>query len=477
MKPIFRSHLGFRQKGDFGQCDVCYKLRSKIRKAETKALKNAATKAYTRHLLSQWLDRAFYWSQRALSRQWFTQAWQWGRKLEQSILGNSVLCIIQDGMDQSKLRVPRCGYNAVSKGMTKLYRPALHLIGTFAHGHKLRLSVTDEDLKKNSETSVECLALALSQVIESHGKLPLTFHLQQDNCFREGKNKYMVGWCLMLVILGAVRFSSLGFLRTSHSHEDIDQAFGQVARLLMGKVISSADELVAILNDAVTSESRIRGSSAEASKLDEVANWKDFTQQLGLSFKGLRRVHYFRFLRRKDLGSDVLDNVLELEEYGRRWVPHEDDIFLTTKRWLADKQVVRALVVVPASLAAEIRKGYQDPQGVTIRKTIVHKMRQNLEKLVPSLRSTGELTRQGSDYLLNWCKGKLYRYPRPQSYPILSYRFTADFDQPHVPGQWARPNRVKHFDLALEAEDLGHEQSSDSSGTDDACLDLPEGFG
>ena len=324
---------------------------------------------------------------------------------------------------------------------------------------------------------MECLSLALSEVLQSHGKLPLSFHLQQDNCYREGKNNYMIAWCLMLVILGIVRFSSLGFLRTSRSHEDIDQAFGQVARLLMGKVISSADELVAILNDGVTSESRIRGSSAEASKLDEVANWKDFTQQLGLSFKGLRRVHYFRFLRRKDLGSDVLDNVLELEEYGRRWAPHEDDIFMITKRWLADQQIARALVVVPASLATEIRAGYQDPRGVASRKNIVPKMRQNLEKLIPSLRSTGELTRQGSDYLLNWCRGNLHRYPRPQSYPILSYRFAPAFDQPHVPGQWAHPSRVKHFDFALEAEDVGNEQSSDSSGSDDACLDLPEGFG
>ena len=33
----------------------------------------------------------------------------------------------------------------------------------------------------------------------------------------------------------------MGYLRTAHSHEDVDQAFGQLARLLIGKAIPSAD--------------------------------------------------------------------------------------------------------------------------------------------------------------------------------------------------------------------------------------------
>lgn len=384
-------------------------------------------------------------------------------------------------MDQSKLRVPRQRYQAVSKSMSLLYRPALHLIGTFCHGFKLRIHVTDEDLKKNSETCIECIALALCEVLQVHGRLPLCFHLQQDNCAREGKNQYMLGFALLLVALKIVRVSALGFCRTCHSHEDIDQCFGQIARLLMGRVIGSADEMVGIIGDAMAGGGkdgieggRLRGSQAEASKLDEVSSWKTFTAQTGVALKGLRRVHYFRFCCRRDLGSDVLDNVLELEELGSH--RHPEDIFLVSRRWLADQEVARALMVLPSSAAESLRQGYQQPAGIAVRKVIPENMRKNLAKQVPRLRRSGEISANAADYLLSWSTGTLKRYPKPNSYPVLAYRFCPILAEVHVPGQWKPPGRKKHFDMTLEAEGLGADLSDEGSASDDGGLELPNGF-
>ncbi|CAK9075739.1 unnamed protein product [Durusdinium trenchii] len=281
-------------------------------------------------------------------------------------------------MDQAKLRVPRWGYKRISKAMEKVFRPALHLVGTYTHGYKLQLSLADEDQKKNSETSIELVCTALCSVLQSVGTVPLMVHLQQDNTYREGKNTFMLTFMMLLQVLCCVRITTLGFLRTAHSHDDIDQCFGQISRLLMGKTCSSADGMISILQDCIMSNApnensasgRIRGSVAEASKLDEVSLWKDFVGQVGIKFKGLRHIHYFRFCHRRDLGPEVLDNVLNLEEFGRGFEPNPTDTFLVTKRWLADHTVLRAICVVPESMAKDIRTGFTLPRGTAPRRSI-----------------------------------------------------------------------------------------------------------
>ena len=288
MKPVFQSHMRFRSKGEHGQCDVCYKLRSRIKKAASRAMRQAVTRLYTQHLLSQRLDRQYYWSVRTQSRNYFAQALHIAQKWETAAVAASVVCMIQDGMDQAKLRVPRLGYVTPSKAFQKLYRPACHLVGTFLHGYKMLISISDEDLKKDSVTSMELVCRALSELVEQFGNIPLSVHLQQDNCYREGKNSFMLNLFLLFQILGIVRFCTLGYLRVAHSHEDIDQCFGQVARLLMGRKCGSANEMVATLQEAIDgnhggaaneASGRIRGSIAQVSKVDETACWKLFVRQ------------------------------------------------------------------------------------------------------------------------------------------------------------------------------------------------------
>ena len=115
MISVFKHHLKFRDKGDFGQCDVCFKLRKRIRNAANKFIKAAHVKLYSEHLLQQWADRQFYWNLRSLSRHYFSQLMHFNRRLASaSTVSSSILTIIQDGMDQAKLRLPRWGYGTMS---------------------------------------------------------------------------------------------------------------------------------------------------------------------------------------------------------------------------------------------------------------------------------------------------------------------------------------------------------------------------
>ena len=480
MRRLFKTHLKFRDKNEHAQCDICFKLRQRIRRAKTKPEKTSTTYAYSRHLLSQWLDRQLYWQLRALSRNFFSQALQFERRV-QADLRTSMLAMIQDGMDQAKLRVPRFGYQQISKALEKIFRPALHLVATWAHGWKLRIAIGDEDLKKNSETSIELITLALCNLVEHTGKLPLSFHLQQDNCYREGKNRFVVNYMLLLTILGVFRTTSMGFLRTAHSHEDVDQCFGQISRLLMGKRCGTADEMVGLIADATmdpgSASSSLRASVVESFKIDQVSVWKNFVAQTGLKFKGLRRVHYFRFCLRQDLGADVLDNVAELEDWKRRYQPHPEDIFLVTKRWLADTEISRAIAVFPASKAKELRNGLHPPAGLAPRRTITEKVKNNIKKRIPPLRQKGEISRESADYLLQWSSGTLPQTPKPAAYSLLRYRYNESMDSDlYVPGAWTTPHRVNHFDLTLrECDDAAG--SDDSSEDDEGAIDLGNGMG
>lgn len=65
--------------------------------------------------------------------------------------------------------------------------------------------------------------------------LPMGLHIQQDNCSREGKNQFVLRFCIILILLGTFRWCCLGFLRTGHTHENIDQLFAQVCTVLARK--------------------------------------------------------------------------------------------------------------------------------------------------------------------------------------------------------------------------------------------------
>ena len=412
---------------------------------------------------------------RTLSRQFFSQQLHFARRHCQTDLKSSLLVLIQDGMDQAKLRVPRFGYYRISKAMEKVYRPALHLVGTWIHGWKLGLCVTNEDVKKNSETMIELITLALSSLVDQTNSLPLSFHLQQDNCAREGKNRFVMNFMLLLTILQCFRATSMAFLRSAHSHEDIDQCFGQISRLLMGKRCGSAAEMVALIAEATMDsssghdgKSRLRASVVESFKVDEVSAWKNFVSQTGLRFKGLRRVHYFRFCMRQDLGADVLDNVAELEEFHHFSAPSRGH--LLSHQALAGWYRNFESDCAGASLQSTRDSWRVSSTCWTFPQTLNHwKSEKQFAEKSSSSATERWTIRWVCKLPLQWSSGTLGKIPKPHAYSIFSYSYKGP-PQVHQPGAWRIPHRVAHHDLTLETFDEGAQ--SDDSSSDDAAVDL-----
>ena len=145
------------------------------------------------------MDRQVDWRFATMSGQ-CAQAVTLGQELNLLHGKLSVLLIREDGVDQAKFKCPR----KLVKGhfWDKLYRPALHVHGVWAHGFGFHFAVSDADMPKGTNSNVEILANMLESIYKRSGKsLPKTLMWIQDNTSRECKNSKIVKFCIMLVLL------------------------------------------------------------------------------------------------------------------------------------------------------------------------------------------------------------------------------------------------------------------------------------
>ena len=82
--PHVRSgHLHFRKQSEHSKCDVCVRLKQSLKFRHGRceaASREANIRAYSMHILSQWLDRQVYWSMRSLSQTWFQSHREFGQR-------------------------------------------------------------------------------------------------------------------------------------------------------------------------------------------------------------------------------------------------------------------------------------------------------------------------------------------------------------------------------------------------------------
>ena len=109
------------------------------------------------------------------------------------------ITVIIDGMDQSKTNIPTMTREA--KSTQNLYRLRTHLTGALIHtqsphGKHIQAFYDFMQWAHDSNLIIEVLSQVLHSIRE---KLPPNLYLQLDNCSRENKNKYFLGFCSLLV--------------------------------------------------------------------------------------------------------------------------------------------------------------------------------------------------------------------------------------------------------------------------------------
>ena len=210
------------------------------------------------HLASQFADRCAYWRKRGLSRT---------RGLE--------VTLICDGMDQGKFGVPR-SHLLKAKQFDSWNRPRLRAAAVIIHGWALNFYLSEPNLCKDSNTSVEILAHSLTELRDLNCDLAtMSLTVQSDNTVREIKNGICMRWMSALVSESVIKDGCFSFLRSGHSHEDIDQIFGQCAEWVRRKlpVAQSSADFVSSVNVFLQQLDRPHDLQRACYKLDQTRDW------------------------------------------------------------------------------------------------------------------------------------------------------------------------------------------------------------
>ena len=163
-----------------------------------------------------------------------------------------------------------------AKRFESMMRPKLHVVGTLCHGHHVGLYVSEFNLAKDSNTSCEVLAHTLHTLAESGVDISACRVVcQADNTCREVKNGIVMRMMAALTSDGIIGEGQLSFLRTGHSHEDVDQLFGRIADYVKTHLRSaqSSSDVVECLESFVKQVDRPFERKRFVVKLDATRNW------------------------------------------------------------------------------------------------------------------------------------------------------------------------------------------------------------
>ncbi|CAB4032559.1 Hypothetical predicted protein [Paramuricea clavata] len=180
------------------------------------------------------------------------------------------LSIIIDGMDQSKHNLSH--FQVTTKVDSTATRLKTHVTGVLANCHSMASAFLDNcEWPHDSNLTINILMRTLLLFQGKLDKLPPVMYLQMDNCYRECKNKFVLGFLAILVKMGLFRKIKLSFLMVGHTHEDIDQMFSCFSRHLAKHDARTIPELFAEMESSYTP----KPSCEQLRCMFDVKKWMD----------------------------------------------------------------------------------------------------------------------------------------------------------------------------------------------------------
>ena len=285
-KSQFNQCLKFRTGWKHAVCAACVKHKMLLRQlAHDSAASHKQRLLYDRHLQGQFADRQVYWSFRASSR-----------------LRSKIITLILDGMDQAKFMIPRSPIFR-SHEFDGFHRPRAHCVGCICHGYFVDIFISDADVKKSGSNSVEIIHQVLARLASLIDLSDCELVLQMDNAANQNKNNIVFAYLACLVACGIVTTAMACFLRTGHTHEDIDQLVGQLASYLIKHchIIETLPDMAVAIRKFLAELVRHHEPKRFVTKLDQTRDWKAFFAALRKTITGIKgpgAPHLFHFLRR-----------------------------------------------------------------------------------------------------------------------------------------------------------------------------------
>ena len=189
-----------------------------------------------------------------------------------------------------------------SKDFANFNRPKLHLNGLIVHGHFVMISMSDPNVKKDSSGTIDIIAAALTK-LHKKGVILKNMHvvLQLDNTSRENKNNPVLKFLAAAACCRLVQSASARFLMTGHTHEDIDQMFGQLATCLARQgTLETPSDFMRTIHSWLNSIQRGHEPHRYIEYVNNTHAWKDYLDKMDVHVTGIGgpgAPHEFKFER------------------------------------------------------------------------------------------------------------------------------------------------------------------------------------
>lgn len=295
--------LRIREVAQHARCETCALLCKTRRVHPEESERQAANTAYRNHLNRMFADRAVDARLTMLS----TEGTCVGAGM-----GNRIVHLRIDGMDQAKFKCPRHLEN--SKMWGSVWRPTLHCVGCIVEGVLEMYVILDEDVKKDSNQNCSILSWALDKaagILEKRGlTMPEFMSVTYDNTAREGKNQTVAKWLSWLVASGKFRSVQDGACEKGHTHNRLDQRFSIIATLLKRESgLQTPQQFVAKIKQHFQPTNNCE---LHVCTMPATFDWQAYFAPWDFAYEGIAATRYTpsvchskRFLRRKDL--DTMD--------------------------------------------------------------------------------------------------------------------------------------------------------------------------
>ena len=355
--------LSIRSSHSFAKCNMCVKYKIVINECASWESRDFWVRHYAAHLMSQHQDRDVYYHERQLSVS----------TSQGTLIGDmSTVTIIIDAMDQAKFCVPR--HLPGAKSLQDAMRPRLHMIGAIAHGYCKLGFVVEPTVPKDSNLFIEIVVQTLQYVMEhcraKHISPPRRCIIVADNA-GDNKNNWTFTCSCTLILSGIFDILFNLFLRTRHSHEDIDATFGYWATFLMHQPTLQTPQ------DFVNSLA-IQFPDTTFVLLSFVRDFKDLLAECCVHIAGMGgsvgSCHSFTWLKRQSVDTDRYGQISSAFTD----IQHPEDVVVLVRKYMHTKELNQPPLVALPRARFEKLLTRTDPIGIVPRLVYTEKQKKDL---------------------------------------------------------------------------------------------------
>lgn len=297
-------HIKIVKVKHFAKCSTCEKLNTLIGKSSG-PVREFFIAEKDQHICWQQRERNKYYKHREKARNPMTR--------------DKCLSVAIDSMDHGKTSIPKRPRD--DKDTEHCNKLITHVTGVLVHGRDPgALAFTWYDRFPASSDVVNTILLHTIYTLD--GDIPPTLYLQLDNCWRENKNKYVLGLCTLLVEYGIFQKVRISFLPKGHTHEDPDQMFSCFHKIYLVNALWSINSLHELGEAAYKPKPKFI-------HLDEMAAWSSLLRPHLRNIEGISKPRSFR-LKRDEEGNVRCHYRMQMQ------VESTNSVASLDKEWVVD---------------------------------------------------------------------------------------------------------------------------------------------